>query len=107
MVASRSIHLYRAISVAEANDLFGCRVFRASPQGIESGKWFAMTNEHAIAWARLFELAFGERGHKVVEIDLPEEIYNRSVVFPRLDGIGPAIFVEMSDLVRVPFREVT
>lgn len=84
--------LYRAVSKAELDDV-AANGFRASERSM-SGKFFAETPEHAAEWGR--RLIYGKEGipFHVVETRVPTSLADRLMRWDKLDGIGPARYVD-------------
>lgn len=84
--------LYRAVSKAELDDV-AANGFRASERSM-SGKFFAETPEHAAEWGR--RLIYGKEGipFHVVETRVPTSFADRLMRWDKLDGIGPARYVD-------------
>lgn len=84
--------LYRAVSQAELDDI-ATNGFRASERSM-TGKFFAETPEHAAAWGR--DLIYGKEGlpFHVVETRVPTSFADRLMRWDKLDGIGPARYVD-------------
>lgn len=88
------IKLFRAVSVAELSDLISSGTFQAVPNSLE-GKFFAVTIEDAEQWGRWF---YGDTKFHVIAAEFPKEVINRFLVWPKLDGVGTALYAELSDL---------
>jgi hypothetical protein len=63
-----------------------------------SGKSFAETPEHATRWGELLE---GHGKYIVVKAELSSEVADTLFRIERLDGIGPARYVEADQLDKV------
>ena len=85
--------LYRCMSEAELQDLLSTGVFRCVPGSLE-GKWFATAVADAAQWSERFASASGVEHDRIVEADLPDDVATQLFFVRRLDGIGPAYFVE-------------
>ena len=97
--------LYRCMSEAELQDVLSTGVFRAVPGSLE-GKWLATSIIDAAAWGGRFTQASGVPHDRIVEADLPDGAASRAYFVRRLDGIGPAYFVDESQLPSLVFRRV-
>lgn len=92
------VTLFRAVSLAEYNDLLAHRRFRVVVGSLE-GKWFATTKSDAEAWGRGFERFSGPS--KVIKVGFPSSQIATFDRLERLDGIGPAWFAEIDQLADV------
>jgi hypothetical protein len=81
-----STTLYRAVSMAEFEQLMATGTFRASANSLE-GKFFAESAEHAARWG---ELLNGAGNYRIIEATFPTNVANSFMRWQRLDGIGPA-----------------
>lgn len=89
------VTLYRAVCIAEHQDLQRTRQFRIIPGSLE-GKWFATTHDDAVAWGKLFAIVSGD--FMVITATFPAALVERFSFRARLDGIGPAYFAEIDQL---------
>lgn len=89
------VTLYRAVCLAEYQDLRRTRRFGTVPGSLE-GKWFATTHDDAVAWGKLFARISGE--FRIIRAIFPRTLAERFQYRPRLDGIGPAYFADMDQL---------
>ena len=88
------IKLFRAVSTAELFDLINSGKFQAASNSLE-GKFFAVTLEDAEQWGRWF---YGDTTFHIVSAELPRKDIEKLLVWPHLDGVGPAVYAELSDL---------
>jgi hypothetical protein len=88
------IKLFRAVSAAELSDLINSGKFQAAPNSLE-GKFFAETIGDAEQWGQWF---YGEVEFHIVAAELPEEDIAKLLLWSQLDGVGPALYAELSDL---------
>jgi len=89
--------LYRAVSRDELEHIRATGKLSAGP-GSLNGKWFAEQIEHAARWGELLHWA-GNYG--IVKVAVPEEIARTLFRIEKLDGIGPARYVQADQLVYV------
>ena len=97
--------LYRCMSEAELQDLLSTGVFRSVPGSLE-GKWLATTIADAAEWGGRFIHATGVPHDRIVEADLADAVVRQAYFVQRLDGIGPAYFVDESQMPSLIFRRV-
>lgn len=90
------VRLYRMISVPEYDDLRAKRAFRAV--GGAEGKYFWKTWRDASRFGLETEHHYHPDGYRVVAADVPGDIAARALPFAMLDGIGPALFIDLHDL---------
>ena len=69
---------------------------RCAQNGYFQDKWFALTEDAALAWAQRFAGFDGQQYH-IVEVEAPEALVTPNVR-PNLDNIGPAVFITADDL---------
>lgn len=86
--------MFRAVGVNELAQIRATGQFEAGPRSM-SGKWFAETSEHAARWGKLLE---GAGNYIVVEAEVTSYIADALFRIVRLDGIGPAMYVEADQL---------
>ena len=89
--------VYRSVSMAEYEALKNTGVWNSN--GTMEGKWFATTYEDAVKWGSKMGHEGGD--FKVIQVDLPSETQVHVHEGGRLDGIGPAVYVENAELNRV------
>ncbi|MEO0788321.1 MAG: hypothetical protein AAFY36_06665 [Bacteroidota bacterium] len=87
------MHLFRAISNAEHEDLLS-NGFRPGTNSLE-GKWFAESFENALSWGNLL---YDGRNFLICSIELSDSVYSGLFRLTNLDGIGPAVYAEITDL---------
>ena len=90
------IRLFRTVSVPEYRDLQASGTFR--PSGSAEGKWFWTSRQDAGRFGEDTRGHYHPEGYRVVAVDVPTSVVSRSFRSSRLDGIGPALFVDLSDL---------
>jgi len=78
--------LFRAVGVAEFEQLTATGTFRAGANSLE-GKFFAESAEHAARWG---ELLNGAGNFRVIGATFPRNVADSFMRWQRLDGIGPA-----------------
>jgi hypothetical protein len=93
---------YRAISLAERDDIRRTGRLRAGPNGCE-GKHLAHSADAARAWGWLL---FGPEPHAIIRVMIPDAVAARLYSWPRLDGIGPASFATIEELEGAVVEEV-
>lgn len=93
---------YRAVSVAEYDDIAATGVLRAGPNSVE-GKHLVATVGHARAFASML---YGEKGHTIISVEVSDTAAERFFHLPKLDGVGPAWFAELVDLQGALVRRV-
>lgn len=81
------------MSQAELKDLEQSELFRLDPEGFAWGKWFAREPDAAAEWGQRFA-SFDGRGYYVIETDVPDSVAVDVTIWPNLDNIGAAVFVE-------------
>ncbi|MEM6878004.1 MAG: hypothetical protein AAF544_05575, partial [Bacteroidota bacterium] len=59
------------------------------------GKWFAETFENALSWGNLL---YDGRNFLICSIELSDSVYSGLFRLTNLDGIGPAVYAEITDL---------
>ncbi|MCL6539382.1 MAG: hypothetical protein K6T87_02120 [Roseiflexus sp.] len=92
-----TVRLYRAVSQAEYDDIMQTGIFREAPQSV-SGKYFATQAEHATEWGRRL---YGDKGFRVIAVEFPKHAVEAfDTHWKKLDGIGPAYYARMEQLVR-------
>jgi hypothetical protein len=90
------IKLYRAVDPKEWADVRARGAFRPGPPSFQ-GKWFAERPDDAAEWGRRFAAQSGGT-YRVVEVEVPDDVAAPWFDLPKLDGIGPARFVEVDQL---------
>ncbi len=88
------MRLYRVVSEAEYDDLRLVNHFRAGWNSLE-GKWFADTYEGVLLRAAAH---YPDGDGRIVEADVPDELWERSYRPENLDHFGPATYLERSNL---------
>jgi hypothetical protein len=85
------VDLYRHVSWKELGDIRK-NGFRGLPdgRGTIAGKWFAESYNDAVRWGEWLNGGVG----RVVRVSISKEFAERLHRIPRLDNIGPGIFVE-------------
>lgn len=94
------VTLYRAVSEEEFQQLLNTGKFEATPYALE-GKFFAEHPEDAATWGEALE---GAGQYRVVEVELTASVADEMLRWERLDGIGPARYVELSQLENARIR---
>ncbi len=87
--------LYRGVSIAEYDDLMIDGKWKVG-SGTMEGKWFAESYKDAVTWGN--KMGHGGEHFQVVQIDVPDDIAEKMHMDPRLDGIGPARYGELTDI---------
>jgi hypothetical protein len=101
LIATRgTTTLFRAVSEAEFKQLMTTGKFAAGPNSL-GGKFFAETAEHAAKWG---EAMMGKGGFRIIQADLPTSAADKLMRWERLDGIGPARYGELEQLVDAVVR---
>jgi hypothetical protein len=95
-VESEEILLYRAMCVAEFEDIIQTGVFKSGPNSLE-GKWFAERGNHAFAWGKLL---FSNEDFCIIQARFPKGRIEEFERWPNLDGIGPARYARLDVLNR-------
>ena len=93
---ARASQFYRTVSLSEFQDLRSSGAFRVG-DGAE-GKYFWETRRDAAQFGFKTEGHYHPDGYRVVAADVPASVVARAFRFPRLDGIGPALFIDLDDL---------
>ena len=88
--------VYRAVGEAEYQDVVRTGRFRQGPNSME-GKWFAGSIEGAKAHG---DMLYPDVGFRLVEADVPDDAPSLFVQ-PNLDGLGPARYLDITDLAGV------
>jgi RHS repeat-associated protein len=100
-VATRgTTKLFRAVGEAEFKQLMSTGKFAAGPNSL-AGKFFAETAEHAQKWG---EAMMGKGNFRIIEAELPASAADKLMRWERLDGIGPARYGELEQLVDAVVR---
>ncbi len=86
------VDLYRHVSPGELADI-GQHGFRPGPNSL-GGKWFAESGEHASEWGRVLNNGEGS----VLKVRVPGSFADQLMRLEKLDGIGPARYVEQHQL---------
>ena len=86
------VDLYRHVSPGELADI-GKNGFRPGPNSL-GGKWFAESGEHASQWGRVLNNGEGS----IVKVRVPGSFADQLMRLEKLDGIGPARYVEPHQL---------
>jgi hypothetical protein len=94
---------FRAISVAEANDLKKIGRFRGVVGTLE-GKWLAETAGNALEWGRRFSLMSGIHHDIIVRIEMDDLVAARLFKVENLDAIGPAYYAGVDDLLNATWE---
>lgn len=89
-----TISLFRAVGVNELEQIRTTNRFESGQASLD-GKWFAEASGHAARWGDLLE---GPGRYVVIEAAMPSEIADTLFRLARLDGIGPARYVEADQL---------
>ncbi len=89
-----AILLYRAVSRYELEHVRATGKLSAGP-GSLNGKWFAEQIEHAARWG---ELLHGAGNYEIVKVAVPGGVALMLFRIEKLDGIGPARYVEADQL---------
>jgi hypothetical protein len=87
--------LYRAVSEAEYEDLAANQIFRAGPNSIEGGKFFAESAEDAAAWGKELQ---GPGNFRIIGVEFPKSAADTFMRWQRLDSIGPARYATFDQL---------
>lgn len=85
--------LFRSMSQAERYDISD-HGFRSGRNSLE-GKWFAESFEHAKCWG---ELLYNNSDFIICKLEISDEKYFNSFRLSNLDGVGPAVFVDITNL---------
>jgi hypothetical protein len=93
---------YRAVSLAECDELTSTGRFRAAAGSLE-GKWFAENPHDARKWG---DLLFGSVPFRIIVVSIPQPIADILFRLEKLDNIGPARFAELSDLSAAVIEQV-
>jgi RHS repeat-associated protein len=88
--AGESVSLFRFVSKAELDDIVSSSGQFRSISTSMPGKWFAESGAHALEWGKRMEQGNGS----VVSIRVPRDLADELFRLERLDGIGPARYVE-------------
>lgn len=94
--------LFRAVGINEYKDLLMQQAFKAGVNSLE-GKFFATTLENAIKWGTRLE---GKGNFRVVKAYVPRDVEKILMRWDSLDGIGPAVYAELDDLVNTVIKVV-
>lgn len=94
---------YRYVEAAEWADVLERGVLRAGSNSCGDGKWVAECQGDAWSWGQWLDTA--ARGN-VLTLEVPTEVVARMLQIEMLDGIGPAAYIDASDLPRVHILEV-
>jgi RHS repeat-associated protein len=100
---SPTVTLYRAVSHAEAEQAINTQQFQVGPQGIP-GKYFATTYDDAVTWGN--SMYKGEP-FTVLEVQVPANSMSQWHSWTKLDGIGPAYYAEVRQIVNAIIRKAT
>lgn len=90
--ADDGVDLFRHVSPEELTDI-GEHGFRPGAGSLD-GKWFAESGEHASEWGRVLNAGDGS----VVMVRVPTPFADQLMRLDKLDGIGPARYVEPHQL---------
>jgi hypothetical protein len=88
--------VYRAVGNAECKDIDATGRLRPGPNSLE-GKWFADSLEGAKAHGAAL---YPNDKYYLIEADVPDDAPSL-FVDPNLDGLGPARYLHMDDLVSI------
>jgi len=92
--------LYRAVSIFEYNQLMTTRRFEIVAESVE-GKYFAETASGAAEWGRrLFEIT----PHRILQLTFDQRLADQFYRWQRLDGIGPARYATIEQLLTIEVR---
>ena len=100
--AASTITLYRAVGMAEFNQIQRTGTFAAGPNSL-SGKWFAESADDAARWGATFG---DEGGYRVVSTTVDRSQADSWLRHQNLDGIGPARYGELEDLADATIKVV-
>jgi len=89
--------LYRAVSLSEWEQIKETKKLGTVARSM-GGKWFAEQAEHAARWGELLE---GRGRFRVIEVQVPARLADTLFRIEKLDGIGPARYIEADQLVQV------
>lgn len=89
--------LYRAVGRDELEHIRATGALSAGPLSL-SGKWFAEEIAHATKWG---ELLHGTGNYEIVVVEMPSAVARTLFRIEKLDGIGPARYVEAEQLADV------
>jgi hypothetical protein len=92
--ADETVSVYRAVSLAENDDIAATGTLRPVAGSIEKGKWCSTSAEGAQKWGGYF---YGNSPYKIVEIRLPRGVANRLYGWANLDDRGGAVFIDQAD----------
>lgn len=100
---------YRYVELVEWMDIQTCGRLRPGENSCGDGKWLAEREQDAWMWGGWF--AEQTRGTwawegqlealntgRVIVLEVPVDVLERSTREDRLDGIGPAVYIESEDL---------
>jgi hypothetical protein len=93
--ADDGVDLFRHVSPDELADI-GKNGFRPGAGSLD-GKWFAESGEHAAEWGRVLNGGNGS----VVKVRAPTSFGNQLMRLEKLDGMGPARYVEPHQLAQL------
>ena len=96
--------LYRAVARAEAEELALTGTFRGGGLAQMTGKFFAESAEHAAEWGRRF---YKDDKFYIVAIRLRTSAAGKFMRWDRLDGIGPARYADVDELIKAGIREIS
>src|SRR6476620_1076789 len=97
------MRLYRAVSVAEYDDLRVLNRFRPGPNSLE-GKWFADSYDGVLLHA---DAHYPDCDWLIVAAEVPDAVLIGAFRLANLDGFGPATYLDESELGGiVPILEV-
>ncbi|MEO7974674.1 MAG: hypothetical protein ABIU84_13910, partial [Thermoanaerobaculia bacterium] len=102
VAAPATVRLYRAVSEAEFAELSSTGRFAAAENSL-GGKFFAESAADAASWGRVL---FGSSPFRLVSADLPQSVAGNLMRWERLDGIGPARYAELDELLQAIVNEV-
>lgn len=93
------IALFRAVGLDEADDIRTFGGFRVGPgAAFVEGKWFATSFADAVRWGQRMPPVAAIRPFLVAEVRVPSRLVDACLRLPRLDGVGPAVFVRLDQL---------
>jgi RHS repeat-associated protein len=94
--------LYRAVSNAEFEQIMRTGTFEIAENSL-SVKWFAESAEHAAEWGN--KMYGGDKmAFKIIDVTIPTVQADKFVRYESLDGIGPARYATMEQLVNATIK---
>jgi len=94
------VHLYRAVSPEELEDIMKTGGRLRVKLGHMEGKWFTTTPELAARWGKKL---YRRNPYEIIEVGVPKRVLDRFYGSPRLEAIDPAYYAEEGLLPYVRF----